>query len=87
MVDRIRSPKFRSSSVMAAFLKTSAAQMTPGELTKNASVNQTLIAASKKAITGKPILTIVPVIVIPNAVTIATIPGKTTQKTALHAIL
>jgi len=41
----MRSKEFRSSSVMVAFLKTSAAQMTPGELTKIASVNQTLIAA------------------------------------------
>lgn len=83
----MKSPEFRSSSVLVAFLKTSAAQMTPLELTKNASAFQTLIAAKTKAIPGEPILIIVTVIVTPNAVPIATIPGKTTQKIALHAIL
>lgn len=54
---RFSSTELSSSSALIAFLKTSAAQMTPGELTNNiARAIQTFIAA--KAILGSKIATV-----------------------------
>ena len=85
----MRSPEFRSSSVLVAFLKTRAAQMKPGGQTPtNASAYQTLIAASTTEIPGETMIN-VSVTVMKTAVPINLnlIPGETTQTSALHAIL
>lgn len=85
LTHRFSSTELSSSSALIAFLKTSAAQMTPGCLTTNiASAIQTFIAA--KVILGPPIAT-VSVTVKPNAVQIVCVSKKTAAILDLNAVL